>query len=182
MNEEAREDEREYINTAHFITRIDSSKCEKICEHILEHTDDTIETTTDSESLTYSKILHLSSQTESYKLFSHKKPDEHSYIIREILATEETFLNLIRMLIDDYLTPLSNVMTSDEKKSTMRIDIDAVFKLHKLLYQKLFEACLCKRGRTARVCHVFSLMQKLFMKTYVDYFLCIQGISFVFNS
>ena len=149
-----------------------------ICEHILLKPTNDIET--ESENVTYNKILQLSSQTESYKLFSHKKPDEHSYVIREILATEETFLNLIRMLIDDYLTPLSNVMTSDEKKSTLRINIDALYKLHKLLYQKLFEACVCKRGRTTRVCHVFSLMQKLFMKIYVDYFLCIQGISFVY--
>ena len=170
-DEDDGDDEKDYEDRAHFITRLASSNFENIIDYISNaRQDDDV----------YKKILHLSSQTLSYKLFTSKKPDEHNYILREILSTEETFLGLLQVLIDEYLKPLANVMTLDEKRSTC-LNIDAVHKLHSLFYKKLFDACVCKRGRTLRVCQVFGLFQKLFMKLYVDYFLNIQGWGFYLN-
>lgn len=74
----------------------------------------------------YSK---MALQTKSFKFFSNeeklqatnnknKLKDEHNYVIREILTTEETFLNIMKILIEDFLRPLSKVMTQEERRIT----------------------------------------------------------------
>lgn len=87
--------------------------------------------------------------------------DKYLYTIREIVSTEEKFLALMRALMEDFLQPLSTVMTPEEKRAT-NINIQALFKLHTDLYAELHAACLSEANRTIKLCKVFSSYQKRF--------------------
>ena len=85
----------------------------------------------------------MAEQTKSTALFKDGtltiKPDEYVHVLREIVTTEETFVNLIEGLIEDFLKPLASVMTSEEKKST-NINFNALHDLHATFHSKLFDA------------------------------------------
>ena len=105
------------------------------------------------------------SADEDLSLFNEnlktKSIDKYLYTIREIVSTEEKFLALMRTLMEDFLQPLSTVMTPEEKRAT-NINIQALFKLHTDLYAELHAACLSEANRTIKLCKVFSSYQKRF--------------------
>jgi len=127
----------------------------------------------------YQQVLKLSDHAQSAKIFNEDgtlnvKADKYVHVLREIVTTEETFKLLIDSLITDYLRPLYTVMTPDERKSA-HIDIfESLLSLHQNFHAKLYEACICSEGRTVRVCEVFNLFEKQFMKEYMQYFLNIE--------
>ncbi len=63
--------------------------------------------------------------------------------------------------MEDFLQPLSTVMTPEEKHAT-NINIQALFKLHTDLYAELHASCLSEANRTIKLCKVFSSNQKRF--------------------
>jgi len=114
-------DDQDYFEMSTLITRVNLESIYKIEEAV-------------DFAQIYSK---LASQTTAFKLFtndvggggggvggvqfegnSNKITNEHNYIIREILTTEETFLSLMKILIEDFLKPLSMVMTKEERCNT----------------------------------------------------------------
>jgi hypothetical protein len=115
-------DDQDYFEMSTLITRVNLESIYKIEEAV-------------DFAQIYSK---LASQTTAFKLFSNdvggggggggggvqfeannnKITNEHNYIIREILTTEETFLSLMKILIEDFLKPLSMVMTQEERRNT----------------------------------------------------------------
>jgi len=114
-------DDQDYFEMSSLITRVNLESIYKIEEAV-------------DFAQIYSK---LASQTTAFKLFSNdvgggggggggvqfegnnnKITNEHNYIIREILTTEETFLSLMKILIEDFLKPLSMVMTKEEIRNT----------------------------------------------------------------
>ena len=102
--------------------------------------------------------LEMASKTKLYKLFSNEENnfsqnsirDNYNYVIRELLTTEETFLNLIQTLIEDFLKPLATVMTQEERRNTA-IDIEAIYQLHATFLSKLFEACITSKVSTVKI-------------------------------
>jgi hypothetical protein len=128
----------------------------------------------------YQEVLKLSAQTPSASIFNEDgsliiKTDQYIHVLREIITTEETFKMLIDSLIEHYLKPLATVMTQDEKKCAHVNMFKSLYKLHETFHAKLFEACICKSDRTVRVCDVFNLFEKQFMKEYMEYFLNIEA-------
>jgi hypothetical protein len=104
-------DDQDYFEMSTLITRVNLESINKIEEGV-------------DFAQIYSK---LASQTKAFKLFSNdggqfeansKIKNEYNYIIREILTTEETFLSLMKILIEDFLKPLSMVMTQEERRNT----------------------------------------------------------------
>jgi hypothetical protein len=112
-------DDQDYFEMSSLITRVNLESIYKIEEAV-------------DFAQIYSK---LASQTTAFKLFTNdvgggggggvqfeannnKLTNEHNYIIREILTTEETFLSLMKILIEDFLKPLSMVMTQEERRNT----------------------------------------------------------------
>ena len=75
-------------------------------------------------------------------LISSKKSD---YIIREVLVTEETYVNVLRSLQYDYIVPLSKVLNC-ETAQIIAINIEVLYKFHDLFYSKLLEACEGGKG------------------------------------
>ena len=127
----------------------------------------------------YQQVLKLSTHATSAKIFNEDgtlniKTDRYVHVLREIVTTEETFKLLIESLINDYLTPLCSVMTTDEKKCAHIEIFVSLLNLHQTFHAKLFEACICREGRTMRLCEVFNLFEKQFMKEYMQYFLNIE--------
>ena len=105
-------DENDYFEMSSLITRSSLEQTEK-------------RTRKADLALVYSK---LATQTKSFKLFSNedkvasnvsnKFKDDYNYILREILTTEETFLQIMKILVEDFLKPLTNVMTQEERRNT----------------------------------------------------------------
>jgi hypothetical protein len=105
-------DEKDYFEMSSLITRCSLEQLEKRPRK-------------DDLALVYSK---LATQTKSFKLFfnedkaasnvNNKFKDDYNYILREILTTEETFLQIMKILVEDFLKPLTNVMTQEERRNT----------------------------------------------------------------
>lgn len=103
---------------------------------------------------------------------SHQ-PLKRDFVIREILNTEENFVNGLDTLWDDFLQPLSKILNDDDRKCIC-INIENLIKLHKqTLYADLFQACKGGVGRTQRICYVFENVKLEIMKEYAEYFSCI---------
>jgi len=84
---------------------------------------------------------------------SIKKTD---HILKELLVTEESYLNMLNSLQNDYLLPVSKVLNYGNYKC-IGINIDILIKFHNLLYFKLLEACEGGQGN-----HFFgSLLNRL---------------------
>jgi guanine nucleotide exchange factor VAV len=66
----------------------------------------------------------------------HLKRD---YVIREILNTEENFINGLNTLMDDFLRPLSKILNETDRKCIC-INIDSLIRLHQSLYDELYKA------------------------------------------
>ncbi len=77
---------------------------------------------------------------------SIKKTD---HILRELLVTEESYLNMLNSLQDDYLLPVSKVLNYENYKC-VGINIDILIKFHNLLYFKLLGACEGGQGKYTR--------------------------------
>ena len=99
---------------------------------------------------------------------SHQ-PLKRDFVIREILNTEENFVNGLNTLMDDFLQPLSKIL-NDEDRRCICINIENLIKLHKALYADLFQACKGGVGRTQRICYLFENAKVDIMKEYVEYF------------
>lgn len=102
---------------------------------------------------------------------SHQ-PLKRDFVIREILNTEENFVNGLDTLWDDFLQPLSKIL-NDEDRRCICINMENLINLHKLLYSDLFQACKGGVGRTQRICYVFEKAKLEIMKEYAEYFSCI---------
>lgn len=103
---------------------------------------------------------------------SHQQPAKRDFVVREILHTEENFVNGVEDLWNDFLKPLSEIL-NDEDRKCICINIKELIQLHKRLYGDLFQACKGGAGRTQRICQVFESVKLEFMKEYAEYFLCI---------
>ncbi len=128
----------------------------------------------------YQEVLKISVQAKSANIFAEDgslivKTDQYVHVLREIVTTEEAFNMLIESLIEHYLKPLATVMTQEEKKCAHLNMFISLRKLHETFHAKLFEACICKSDRTVRVCDVFNLFEKQFMKEYMEYFLNVEA-------
>lgn len=114
-----------------------------------------------SENSAYHFIVQQSSQNH--------QPLKRDFVIREILNTEENFLDGLNTLSSDFLVPLSRILNEQDRK-LICINIDKLIKLHKSLYDQLFNACKGGQGRTQRICNVFENFKLELMKEYAEYF------------
>lgn len=99
---------------------------------------------------------------------SHQ-PLKRDFVIREILNTEDNFVNGLNTLWDDFLQPLSKFLNVEDRKCIC-INIESLINLHKLLYSHLSQACKGGVGRTQRICDVFENAKVNIMKEYAEYF------------
>lgn len=98
----------------------------------------------------YDKINeHYKSSTSKaknlFKLSHHATIKKTDHILRELLLTEESYLNMLNSLQNDYLLPLSKILNHENNKC-ISINIDILLKFHNLLYYKLLEACEGGKG------------------------------------
>lgn len=100
------------------------------------------------------------------------QPLKRDFVIREILNTEENFVNGLDTLWADFLKPLSEIL-NDEDQKCICINIKELIQLHKRLYGDLFQSCKGGAGRTQRICQVFEKVKLDIMKEYAEYFSCI---------
>jgi hypothetical protein len=91
------------------------------------------------------------------------------YLIREIVLTEENYINLLSYLQSNFLEPLSKVL-SHENNKTIKINLENISTFHRFIYAKLLKACSSGQGRSIRVCSVFSAYSHQFIEIYTDYF------------
>lgn len=91
------------------------------------------------------------------------------YVIREIITTEESFINMLTFLQDKFLFPLSKIL-SYELSNIISINIDEILVLHKQLYEKLKEAIDGGQGRSIRICLVFDSFKIKFIQIYTYFF------------
>lgn len=123
--------------------------------------------TKDSESIYAPATFFINSQTETildvydrinehyksssskaqnlFKLSHHATIKKTDHILRELLLTEESYLNMLNSLQNDYLIPLSKILNHENNRS-VSINIDILVKFHNLLYYKLLEACEGGKG------------------------------------
>ncbi len=97
------------------------------------------------------------------------QPLKRDFVIKEILNTEENFVDGLNTLMDDFLEPLSKILNEQDRK-LICINLDKLINLHKNLYNSLFNACKGGQGRTQRICTVFESFKVDLMKEYAEYF------------
>jgi hypothetical protein len=97
------------------------------------------------------------------------QPLKRDFVIREILNTEENFLDGLNTLMDDFLIPLSKILNETDRK-LICTNLDKLIQLHRSLYTDLFNACKGGQGRTQRICTVFEAFKVSLMKEYAEYF------------
>lgn len=68
------------------------------------------------------------------------QPLKRDFVMREILNTEENFLDGLNTLMNDFLTPLSKVLNEVDRQIIFA-NIDKLIDLHKALYLDLYNAC-----------------------------------------
>jgi guanine nucleotide exchange factor VAV len=120
----------------------------------------------------YAEILKLSSQTKASGLFEatvNLNPPKHVHIIKEIIVTEETFIKMIKSLIDHYLKPLAPIVTENDRK-IISLNFETILNVHCKFYDGLYDACLVPENRTLKICEVFIRFKKQFMADYGEYF------------
>lgn len=69
----------------------------------------------------------------------HHHPLKRDFVIREILNTEENFINGLNTLMNDFLLPLSKILNESDKK-ILCINIESLISLHQTLYDDLYVA------------------------------------------
>jgi len=114
----------------------------------------------------YHTIVEMPKSTNAH---SNHVPHKRDYVFREILNTEQNFVDGLKTLMDDFLSPLSQILNEQDKK-LICINIATLIKLHKSLYTDLCQACEPKPGLTQRVCNVFEKHKESLMKEYAEYF------------
>lgn len=100
---------------------------------------------------------------------SQHQPMKRDFVMREILNTEENFLDGLNTLMIDFLLPLTKVL-NELDKSVIFTNIEQLIKVHKSLYNDLINACKGGAGRTQRICNVFEMLKVELMKEYAEYF------------
>ena len=127
------------------------------------------------ESFLFNGLIEQQNQSENsaYQSIvnpqSHHQPLKRDFVMREILNTEENFLDGLNTLSHDFLIPLSKILNETDRK-LICINIDKLIKLHKSLYDQLCNACKGGIGRTQRICSVFENFKLDLMKEYAEYF------------
>ena len=97
------------------------------------------------------------------------QPLKRDFVLREIVNTEENFVNGLDILMNDFLNPLSTILNPADKK-IICINMDSLIKLHKSLFDDLHKKCQGGPGRTIRICEVFDCNKLFIMKEYAEYF------------
>jgi len=120
-----------------------------------------------SENSAYQSIVQQS-HNHNHQQQQHQ-PLKRDFVMREILNTEENFLDGLNTLSHDFLQPLSRILNDTDRK-LICINIDNLIKLHKSLYDQLCNACKGGIGRTQRICSVFENFKLDLMKEYAEYF------------
>jgi hypothetical protein len=73
-------------------------------------------------------------------VFNFDEADMPSYVMKEIISTEENFVAGLNTLMNDFLLPLSTVL-NDQDRKTICINMSELIKLHSTLYEELKTAC-----------------------------------------
>ena len=104
-------------------------------------------------------------------LFAHNqiKIKTTDFVIRELVLTEENYVNLLSYLHTNFLEPLSRVLSYQNNK-TIQINLENVLSFHRFIYARLVKACASGQGRSSRVCSVFSAYSRQFIEIYTNYF------------
>ncbi len=117
-------------------------------------------------------VYQIIVQQQPNQLQASHQPHKRDFVMREILNTEENFVNGLDTLWDDFLKPLSEIL-NDEDRKCICINMKELIQLHKRLYADLSQACKGTHGRTQRICHVFENVKLDIMREYAEYFSCI---------
>ncbi|CAF0764371.1 unnamed protein product [Brachionus calyciflorus] len=97
------------------------------------------------------------------------QPLKRDFVMKEIINTENNFLDGLKILMNDFLIPLGNVLT-DQDKEIVFTNMQGLIDLHSNLYNDLYNACKGGQGRTIRICNVFESYKVKLMKEYAKYF------------
>lgn len=85
------------------------------------------------------------------------EPKTRDFIMKEILNTEQNFVDNLSILNEDFIKPLSEILRKEDKECVF-MNIDKIIDFHMLLKDNLEEACKGGEGRSKRICGVFELL------------------------
>jgi hypothetical protein len=108
---------------------------------------------------------------------------EHEPVLSEIIVSEHNFISLLNCLVNEYLTPLSELLN---EKKTFYENFKKILNLHENFFGKLYSAYIQPSGRTLKMCKVFKMFEKIFMKTYAPYLInlnvIVEKLEFLLNN
>lgn len=112
-------------------------------------------------SITYGDVLTKDQNAEFRKVESLQPRD---YAVRELLVTEETYVDTLNELEYEKVLSLQN----NDERCNIFLDIHAILRLHAEFLETLREACVPLAGRSERLAHAFIQWQDRFL-LYGDY-------------
>ena len=95
------------------------------------------------------------------------------YVVRELLLTEQRYVDLLSFLQSNFLEPLNELLSHADSKK-VQINVDTLLRFHQFLYAKLAKASEIGHGRSIRVCSLFSAYKSQLIDAYSNYF---QGLN-----
>ena len=161
--------ERTYFNMkdlASYLERIQNNK-ESLYEIRKEYGEKTDEFYTPQEAILNGNDADY--ETGGINNGTSVKMSNRDLVIREIYESEKHFVEKLYMIINDFMKPLSSVLSESDRKIIF-INFDLLIEIHFQLLEKLREAISGGHGRTSRICSVYDSFRLYIMNGYVDYF------------
>jgi hypothetical protein len=98
---------------------------------------------------------------------SPSSPTKRDFILKEILNTEERFVDALNTLINDFKRPLASCL-SENDLDCIFINIEMLLNLHTKLKEMLAQSCLGGLGRTRRICSALQSFKVIFSCLFFD--------------
>jgi hypothetical protein len=99
----------------------------------------------------YNEICEAFKQSKNSKVdklfqLTNVKIKSSEYVLRELIVTEESYINTLQFLYDNFIQPCSKFLSYENFKR-IAINIDSLLKFHQVIYHKLIEASSGGQGK-----------------------------------
>lgn len=102
---------------------------------------------------------------------------KQDFCIREILSTEENFVDALNTIMSDFLVPLSSVVEEKNRKYVF-IDLQQLVELHTRLRDELRRACAVEQAeRSMKIFQAFQVQSRLHLVNHTIYCKLLMTIS-----